>query len=275
MLVAAATEDDGDPGTRIVHAPNVPLRAASPRTDRTARFDTARSARNYSGLIGAPATYRPRREPTCPRGTPVHGVRERHLNPLRSGQGAHRRTRLHAFGDLAVGRGLGALERPSEPQPLAEGPVPRQRRRAGGHEVADARQARERRGVGSRCDSESDDLRESSGDQARDRVLPSPMPDAMPHASAITFLQAPRFHTRSRRCWCRAGNNLSRKLSGRRGARASSVHATTVAAGWPSAISRARFGPESTATRVGSTDATCETTSLIRSSVTLSMPSRG
>ena len=52
----------------------------------------------------------------------------------------------------------------------------------------------------------------------------------------------------------------------------SSAQATTVAASWRSAISRARLGPETTATRCGGTPSTSMITSLIRFSVPSSMP---
>ena len=55
-------------------------------------------------------------------------------------------------------------------------------------------------------------------------------------------------------------------------ARPESLHATTVAAGWPSAISLARFGPEITATCDGSTPVTETMTWLIRIRVPSSMP---
>ena len=55
-------------------------------------------------------------------------------------------------------------------------------------------------------------------------------------------------------------------------ARPESLHATTVAAGCSSAISLARFGPVTTATRDGSAPVTCTITWLIRISVSSSMP---
>ena len=57
-----------------------------------------------------------------------------------------------------------------------------------------------------------------------------------------------------------------------RGRASSSVQATTAAAGWPTAISPARFGPVTTTTRLGSTPATSAITSLIRLPVPSSMP---
>jgi hypothetical protein len=55
-------------------------------------------------------------------------------------------------------------------------------------------------------------------------------------------------------------------------ARAPSVHAITVAAGCSSAISRARLGPDSTATRSAPAPVTSQMTSLIRFVVPSSMP---
>ncbi len=57
-----------------------------------------------------------------------------------------------------------------------------------------------------------------------------------------------------------------------RSATASVVAATTVAVGWCRAISRARLGPDTTATRSGWTPATSATTSLIRRFVPSSTP---
>ena len=77
------------------------------------------------------------------------------------------------------------------------------------------------------------------------------MPTAIPIPSAITFLTAPpssqpitsglvygRKYGVWQSCWSRLAS-------------VSSVQATTVAACWRSAISRARFGPEMTAIRSG------------------------
>ena len=55
-------------------------------------------------------------------------------------------------------------------------------------------------------------------------------------------------------------------------ATASSAQAMTLAAGWRSAISLARFGPETTATRSGPAPVTSAMTSLIRLVVPSSMP---
>ena len=55
-------------------------------------------------------------------------------------------------------------------------------------------------------------------------------------------------------------------------ARSASVQAMTVAAGCSSAISRARFGPDSTATRSAPAPVTSQMTSLIRLVVPSSMP---
>ncbi len=101
---------------------------------------------------------------------------------------------------------------------------------------------------------------------------PSPTPAAMPQANAITFLQAPptsapmtsalvygrKYRVASARC--------------RVTARPESAHATTVAAGCSSAISLARLGPVTTATREGSAPVTWTTTWLIRINVSSSMP---
>ena len=94
----------------------------------------------------------------------------------------------------------------------------------------------------------------------------------MPQASAMTFLHAPptsapmtsalvygrKYPVDSARCSVTA--------------RPESAQATTVAAGCSSAISLARFGPVTTATRDGSAPVTCTTTWLIRISVSSSMP---
>ena len=101
---------------------------------------------------------------------------------------------------------------------------------------------------------------------------PSPTPAAMPQASAMTFLHAPptsapmtsalvygrKYPVASARC--------------RATARPESLQATTVAAGCSSAISLARFGPVTTATRDGSAPVTWTTTWLIRINVSSSMP---
>jgi hypothetical protein len=52
----------------------------------------------------------------------------------------------------------------------------------------------------------------------------------------------------------------------------SSAHATTLAAGWRAAISRARLGPLTTATRSGPAPVSSVTISLIRRVVPSSMP---
>ena len=88
---------------------------------------------------------------------------------------------------------------------------------------------------------------------ARPRVMraasdesPSPRPWRMPAAMARTFLVAPAIShpttsglVYTRNVWVRRSSWTERHMS-------SSVMATTVAAGWPAAISRARFGPVST-----------------------------
>ena len=95
-------------------------------------------------------------------------------------------------------------------------------------------------------------------------LTPRPMPMAMPTAIAITFLTAPPsshpmtsglVYGRKYGVWHACCSAL---------ARVSSVLATTVAAYWRWAISRARFGPEMTAIRSAPAPVTAAITSLIR-----------
>ena len=105
------------------------------------------------------------------------------------------------------------------------------------------------------------------------RVLsPKPIPSAIPQASAITFFTAPpssqpttspfvygrRYGVKQARCTTPA--------------RSGSAQATTVADGCSSAISRARLGPVTTATRSGPQPTTSPITSLIRLALPSSMP---
>ena len=85
---------------------------------------------------------------------------------------------------------------------------------------------------------------------------PSPTPAAIPQASAMTFLHAPPTSApmTSALVYGRKYPVVSARCSAT--ARPESVHATTVAAGCSSAISLARFGPETTATRDGSAPVT-------------------
>ncbi len=103
-------------------------------------------------------------------------------------------------------------------------------------------------------------------------LSPSPMPSAMPTARPITFLTAPPssqpttsvlVYGRKYGVWQAVWSRL---------ATTSSVQATTLAAGCRLAISRARLGPLTTATRSGPTLATSAMTSLIRFAVPSSMP---
>src|SRR6202000_944353 len=98
---------------------------------------------------------------------------------------------------------------------------------------------------------------------ARPRVMiaaavfsPRATPAALPHEIWITCLQAPptSVPTTSLLVYGRKYPVFSIRCTAT--ARPESLHATTVAAGWHSAISLAKFGPEITATRDGSTPVT-------------------
>ena len=103
-------------------------------------------------------------------------------------------------------------------------------------------------------------------------LSPKPMPSAMPTARAMTFLTAPPSSqpTTSALVYGRKYGVVQASWS--RTHASSSEQATTLAAGWPLAISLARFGPDTTATRSKGTSATSATTWLIRSVVPSSTP---
>ena len=95
---------------------------------------------------------------------------------------------------------------------------------------------------------------------------------AIPHTNAMTFLVAPPISHPTTSVLVYGRKYGVENASWRRAARSSSEHAITVAAGCPSAISRARFGPDSAAMRDSGRPTTSATTSLMRMRVPVSMP---
>ena len=94
----------------------------------------------------------------------------------------------------------------------------------------------------------------------------------MPTASATTFFTAPPSSIPMTSSFVYGRNHGVTHDVATRSAVASSTQATTLAAGWRSAISRARFGPETTTIRWASTWPTSAMTSLIRLVVPSSTP---
>ena len=74
-------------------------------------------------------------------------------------------------------------------------------------------------------------------------LSPNPMPDRHAVGQRDDVLHRAADSCRRRRGSCTGGSTPSCRPPGAAGAVSSSVHATTVAAGWRCAISRARFGP--------------------------------
>ena len=112
---------------------------------------------------------------------------------------------------------------------------------------------------------EPGDLGQPAGDHRRRRVVAEPEPDRHADGERDDVLAAPPSSTADHvgvgvGPEVRAVQARLRAVS----ATASSAHATTLAAGWRSAISRARLGPDTTAIRSGATPATSAITSLIR-----------
>ncbi len=101
---------------------------------------------------------------------------------------------------------------------------------------------------------------------------PKPSPTATPFAIAITFLTDPPSSVPTTSGLVYGRKYGVRQACWTRRAVSASVHATTVAAGCRCMISRARFGPDTTATRLSGTRATSATTSLMRRMVPSSMP---
>ena len=158
-------------------------------------------------------------------------------------------------------------------QLLAEGPVPGQRRAARGHQVAEPGQPGERGQRGPERHAQPGGLGQPAGDQRGAGVVAEaqPLGDA---AGQRDHVLRPRRRARSPPCrgWCRAGSTACGRPPAAPRRASVSVHAMTVAAGCSSAISRARFGPDSTAIRSGPAPVTSEMTSLIRLVVPSSMP---
>ncbi len=103
-------------------------------------------------------------------------------------------------------------------------------------------------------------------------LSPSPMPSAMPTARPMTFLTAPPSSQPTTSVLVYGRKYGVWQAACRRWATASSVQATTAAAGMRAAISRARLGPVTTAIRSAPTLATSSTTSLIRMAEPSSTP---
>ena len=112
---------------------------------------------------------------------------------------------------------------------------------------------------------------------ARPRVMipalaesPKPSPSTVPAASATTFFSAPASSTPIRSGFVYTRNRSDDRTDASSAASSPSSDATTDPAGLPAAISRARFGPDSAATR--RPGSSCATTSLMRRCVPSSMP---
>ena len=103
-------------------------------------------------------------------------------------------------------------------------------------------------------------------------LSPNPHPDAAPTARAMTFLTAPHSSTPSTSVFVYGLKVLVAHRAATRAATASSVAATTVAVGWWAAISSARLGPETTATRSRGRARASPRTWLMRSPVPSSTP---
>src|SRR6478735_4717730 len=151
------------------------------------------SARKRPGLLGAVRPVLPAAEPPASTGAnwirllgavrPVHqvpdhlGRREvavtdlidrfgdRHVDLVPERQVANGAATDHALGHLTTGRLQGRIQPDPGGQPTTEGPVARQRRRAGGDQVAETGQTRERRRCCAQFDSESGNLVQTAGDQ--------------------------------------------------------------------------------------------------------------
>src|SRR5262245_13533319 len=114
---------------------------------------------------------------------------------------------------------------------------------------------------------------------ARPRVIsaalvlsPSPMPEAIPQARAMTFFTAPPSSQPITSSFVYGRKYGVAMASWTAVARASSGQATTTALGCPDAISGARLGPVSATTRVGSAPVSSAMTSVIRFPVPSSIP---
>ena len=203
---------------------------------------------------------------------PDDGLGDRHVDAVRAGQVQHRPAALDALGGLAGA--LPAPPRASSPRPSFS---PKVRLRDSGELQVATRSPRPARpaNVVSSAPSASPSRAVSASPRviSEARVLsPKPSPSAMPQASAMTFFTAPPSSqpTTSGFVYGRKYGVWQAACSA--SARSASVQAMTVAAGCSSAISRARFGPDSTATRSGPAPVTSQMTSLIRFVVPSSMP---
>ncbi len=192
--------------------------------------------------------------------------------PVRLGEGEQRGARLGALGDLA-GRGVDLLGRHALAELLAEGAVARQRRGAGGDQVAEAGQPHQGQRVGAQRGREPRGLGQPAGDDRGGRVVAEPEPDG--HADRERRRRScrrRRARSRARRRWCRAGTPARGRAPAAAWRRPRRAQATTEAAGSRRAISWARLGPLTTAIRSGPAPVTSAITSLIRFSVPSSTP---
>jgi hypothetical protein len=103
-------------------------------------------------------------------------------------------------------------------------------------------------------------------------LSPKPSPAAIPTARAMTFLTVPPSSVPTTSVFVYGLKYSEWQAFWMRCATDSSTQATTVAAGWRNAISPARLGPDTTATRSALTPATSTMTSLIRLAVPSSIP---
>ena len=101
---------------------------------------------------------------------------------------------------------------------------------------------------------------------------PNPSPAAIPLASAMTFFTEPPNSAPTTSVPVYGRKYGDRQARWTISALPSSAQAIRVAAGWRWAISRARFGPDTTTIRSRETPATSSMTSLIRLVVPSSMP---
>ena len=167
------------------------------------------------------------------------------------GQGEQRGARLRALGDLAGGR-VDLLGGHALAELLAEGPVARQRRGAGGDQVAEAGQAHQRQRVGAERHRQPGGLGEAAGDHRGGGVVAEAEADG--HADRegddvlVGAAELAAEHVDAgvgpeRRRVARAPAASSRRPRRRRRPRE--------AAGSRRAISLARLGPLTTAIRSG------------------------
>ena len=124
-----------------------------------------RSARACGRASSSAAPSRRRGRPSCTTATTacVIGM----STPCRCASSQDRPARLHALGGLPGQRRSTSSTLIPWPRLRAEGAVARQRRRAGGHEVAHARQPGERRRVGAESRAEPGGLGQAAGDDRR------------------------------------------------------------------------------------------------------------